>query len=136
MEPGLHLMARAQGAARRASPGIRQAPAAAASHPWLVDQEGDRPFGMLPREARRRIKAAAIGSNDFGVLPNRNDRAKPGQLTAPAGRAAGVAFEASAVADQGEVTAFFAAVALVTLDPGSADALKAELVRVLLSRRC
>jgi len=38
----------------------------------LVDQEGDRSFGMLPREARRRIKAAAIGSNDFGIPPDRN----------------------------------------------------------------
>jgi hypothetical protein len=47
--------------------GHSQAPAAATSHPGLVDQEGDRPFGMLPREARRRIKAAAIGSNDFGM---------------------------------------------------------------------
>ena len=37
----------------------------------LVDQEGDRPFGMLPREARRRIKAAAIGSNDFAMPPDR-----------------------------------------------------------------
>jgi hypothetical protein len=36
----------------------------------LVDQEGDRPFSMISREALRRIKAAAIGSNDFGMPPD------------------------------------------------------------------
>ena len=46
-------------------------------------------------------------------------------LTAPAGRAAGVAFEAGAVADQGEVATLLAAVALVTLDAGGAHALEA-----------
>jgi hypothetical protein len=30
---------------------------------------------MLPREARRRIEPAAIGSNDFGMPP---DRTSPG----------------------------------------------------------
>ena len=37
----------------------------------LVDQEGDRPFSMLPREALRRIEAAAIGLDDFGMPPDR-----------------------------------------------------------------
>jgi hypothetical protein len=37
----------------------------------LVDQEGDKPFSIVPREARRRIEAAAIGSNDLGMAPDR-----------------------------------------------------------------
>ena len=45
----------------------------------------------------------------------------------PAGRTAGVAFEAGAVADQGEVAAFVAAVALVALDAGGADAFEAKV---------
>src|ERR1700736_6009034 len=49
--------------------------------------------------------------------------------TAPARRPAGVAFEAGAVADQGEVAAFGAAVALVALDAGGADGLEAEIPR-------
>jgi hypothetical protein len=44
----------------------------------LVDQEGDRPFSMLSREALRRIEAAPIGSNDFGMPPDR----KPGLYVA------------------------------------------------------
>ena len=43
-------------------------------------------------------------------------------LAATGRRAAGVAFEAGAVADQGEVAAFAAAVAFVTFDPGGANA--------------
>jgi hypothetical protein len=37
----------------------------------LVDQERDRPFGMLPRETLRRIKGAAIGADDFGMPSDR-----------------------------------------------------------------
>src|ERR1700736_5086146 len=48
--------------------------------------------------------------------------------TAPARRAAGVAFEAGAVADQGEIAAFGAAVAFVALDAGGADAFEAEVL--------
>ena len=44
----------------------------------LVDQEGDRPFSMLSREALRRIEAVPIGSNDFGMPPDR----KPGLYVA------------------------------------------------------
>ena len=58
-----------------------------------------------------------------------------GSSRTPAGRSAGVAFEAGAVADQGEVAAFLTAVAFATLDPCGADALEAKLGRVLL-RRC
>ena len=43
--------------------------------------------------------------------------------TAPAGRSAGVALQARAVADQGEVAAFAAAVAFVALHTGFADLL-------------
>jgi hypothetical protein len=50
--------------------------------------------------------------------------------------AAGVAFEAGAVADQREVAAFGAAVAFVALDAGGADALQAELGRVALGGQC
>src|SRR5262252_2152371 len=46
----------------------------------------------------------------------------------PAGGAAGVAFEAGAVADQREVAAFIAAVAFVALEAGSAYALEAEIL--------
>src|SRR5271166_5640832 len=53
----------------------------------------------------------------------------------PAGRAAGVAFEAGAVADQREVAAFLAAVALVALDAGGADALEAQFGRVVFVGR-
>ena len=59
---------------------------------------------------------------------------KPGLRTA-AGGAAGIAFQTGAVADQREVAALLAAVALVALDPGGADAFEVELVRVLLWRR-
>src|SRR5271166_1881756 len=52
----------------------------------------------------------------------------------PAGRAAGVAFEAGAVADQREVAAFLAAVALVALDAGGADAFETELGRIVFLR--
>src|SRR5271165_2843244 len=52
----------------------------------------------------------------------------------PAGRAAGVAFEAGAVADQREVAAFLAAVALVALDAGGADAFETELGRIVFVR--
>src|SRR5215813_3060718 len=58
--------------------------------------------------------------------------------TIPAGRAAGVAFETGAVADQCEVAALLAAVALIALDPGGADAFETEFGRVvfLLLRNC
>src|SRR5206468_12602938 len=46
---------------------------------------------------------------------------------APARRPTRIAFEAGAVADQGEVAAFGAAVAFVALDAGGADALAAEI---------
>src|SRR5215831_15377119 len=46
---------------------------------------------------------------------------------AAAGGAAGVAFEAGAVADQREVAAFSATVALVALHAGGADAFEAEI---------
>src|SRR5271166_2482127 len=54
----------------------------------------------------------------------------------PAGRATGVAFEAGAVADQGEVAAFLAAVALIALDPCGANPFQTEFGRVVLLRRC
>jgi hypothetical protein len=49
---------------------------------------------------------------------------------APAGGAAGVAFEAGAVADQRELGAFLTAVAFVASHPCGADALEAELGRL------
>src|SRR5215472_5425862 len=55
-------------------------------------------------------------------------------LRTPAGRAAGVAFKAGAVADQGEVAAFRTAVAFVAFDPRGADALEADLAGVILIR--
>src|SRR3984893_9514407 len=54
---------------------------------------------------------------------------------APTRCTAGVAFEAGAVADQGEVTACLAAVALVALNAGSADALEADFVGVVFFRQ-
>src|SRR6266446_5321904 len=61
------------------------------------------------------------------LLQKSNER-----LRTPRRRAAGVAFEAGAVADQREVAAFLAAVAFVALDPGGADALEADFVLVVL----
>jgi len=50
-----------------------------------------------------------------------------GYLTTPARGATRVAFQAGAVADQGEVAAFAAAVAFVALHAGGADAVEAEV---------
>src|SRR5271166_1254683 len=77
-----------------------------------------------------RVRLMALSSDRSGIFTHV-------QLSrAPARRAAGVAFEAGAVADQGEVAAFLAAVAFVALDPGGADALEAEFVRIVFLGRC
>jgi hypothetical protein len=49
------------------------------------------------------------------------------RLTASRSGAAGVAFEAGAIVDQGEVAGFGAAVALIAFDAGGAGAFEAEL---------